>query len=122
MNSDFNPIWNGKRPKGRKPKVPKDQVVELLKQGLTVPEVMNKIGLSESRIRAIKFQAGLSKPTAPKPESKRKENTEIIFGRIVDDATVTQMRIREYCKEIGIDNRCTVRQATEEERREFGIG
>ena len=33
----------------------------------------------------------------------------------------TQARIRAYCLSVGIDNRCVVRQATEDERREYNI-
>lgn len=117
MNS-FNPTWNGKRPHGRKPKAPREKVISYMGKGLSTTQVGEILGLSGSRVRAIWAEEAVRREIPAKTVA----NPEVVFGRITDDESDTQRRIREHCRDLGIDNRCVVRQATEGERREFGTG
>ena len=116
MNS-FHTTWNGKRPRGRKPKAPKEKVISYMGKGLTTTQAGELLGLSGSRVRAI-WAEEAARRAMP---AKTVVNPEIKFGRIIDDESETQKRIRDLCQTLGVDNRCIVRQATEDERREFGL-
>lgn len=108
-------VWdkNNNRPKGRPVKVPREKVVELIQKGLTNYEVSQEVGLCLSRVRTIRAQE--------RKNDAKQSNPEFVFGRITENESDTQARIRAYCLSVGIDNRCVVRQATEDERREYNI-
>lgn len=98
------------RPKGRPVKVPPKRVLDLYEKGLTTEEVAQQTGLSLSRVRAVRVEAGLGPGRSSSPRKQLHPYTPPPKERpgFLEPAW-------------GFDNVVKVRQATEEERKEFGI-
>lgn len=105
--------------------MPEETVVALFRDGKSLDEIAGITGLSLSRLRGLRFKHGFGKPRKvreKKPAPTKVETPEFSFARVLNCSdSVIKQRVRKYCTEQGIDNRCVVRQATDDERREFGI-
>ena len=107
----------GGRAKGRTPKADKAEVIKAIKAGVPVHDVAERFGLSQSRIRAMRCEAGINVNEGGKRSGVRSyADPAILFGRYQPPAKQRpDFMVPTY------DASCRVRMATEAEQEEFSI-
>ena len=105
------------RAKGRKPKADKAEVVKAIKAGGSVHDVAERFVLSQSRIRAMRCEAGINVNEGGKRSGVRSyADPDVLFGRYQPpEVQRPDFMVPTY------DASCRVRMATKEEREEFKI-
>lgn len=106
------------RAKGRVPKADKGEVIKALRDGMSTEIVAERFGLSKSRVRAMRCEAGMGVTTGGRRAGVRSiDNQAIVFGKYEPPAVQRD----DFMKPV-YDGKCVTMVATDAEREEFGIG